>query len=590
MKHTNQSANSMNGSFPTDLQRAVSTFTRAPLPNQQNRAKSTKTTTKTTTESATSYAGLHHSSSSVNSTTSKQPSPSYSDCYNGTLSLLDDNALEHLDSVHGGGVVHDSQVFEESQESVSSLKAPVDEVCVKSNKNLLTVDAAQIKAVLDKRTEETNINSSGYKDSQDTNMEATQTSVETSRKHMSPSSLKWFDAIQQERDMSKPTLRQQCPKVWDLVGSYIKCWNEEEWEGPNVNVNPTDFKKRVAKHILDTRVKILRSEVPCQHLLPKTTGSLVFFYSQMTFEEFAERSYKKDLVKIAKTLEIKPNDIIRFFGIALMGTNRDSLISLGVGKAMTRAELDGDLSQIDSIMRDWTKQFHNYSVILSDPKRAVHLDSYCDLEPNDHTRIELHREWKFFKNLFFSVLSKYNISMKKWTKGTGGGPGEDENYANWMERNDEKFVNYCGPKDADVLAWIYMLDKKEGFPLNVRNNPPPKDTVMEDGTSNKSTSSHKKQKKQTRSMQAMETFQSHMEKTMDKTFGALTEFTSAYKGNLSSKVTGRLEAFQLIEVCESKLKVLKEEEANDTSTDITRAMKIESIQNVLNETYKNLPK
>ena len=44
--------------------------------------------------------------------------------------------------------------------------------------------------------------------------------------------------------------------------------------------------------------------------------------------------------------------------------------------------------------------------------------------------------------------------MKKWSKGLGGGPGADEIYANWIERDDELFVNYCNQKDANVLAWI----------------------------------------------------------------------------------------------------------------------------------------
>lgn len=88
--------------------------------------------------------------------------------------------------------------------------------------------------------------------------------------------------------------------MWELVGSYVKCWKNEKWEGPSQKVNPSDFKKRVAKHILETRLKIQRSEVPCQHLLPKHVRPLVYYYDQDTFEQHADRNYKKDVNKIGK--------------------------------------------------------------------------------------------------------------------------------------------------------------------------------------------------------------------------------------------------------------------------------------------------
>ena len=56
-----------------------------------------------------------------------------------------------------------------------------------------------------------------------------------------------------------------------------------------------------------------------------------------------------------------------------------------------------------------------------EPDRAVFLGSYSELDPNDHRRIEIKQDWNFFKKLFFSYLTKYNVNMKKWTKGTGGG-------------------------------------------------------------------------------------------------------------------------------------------------------------------------
>ena len=80
---------------------------------------------------------------------------------------------------------------------------------------------------------------------------------------------------------------------------------------------------------------------------------------------------------------------------------------------------------------------------------------------------------------------EYNIAWQKWTKGTGGGSGDSEHFKDWETRNDtEKFANYAEYGSVDYLAYIYMLDKSKNFPLNAIHDPAPKDTVMEDGTSN----------------------------------------------------------------------------------------------------------
>ena len=51
-------------------------------------------------------------------------------------------------------------------------------------------------------------------------------------------------------------------------------------------------------------------------------------------------------------LDIKPNDVICFL-ITFLGTKRDKLISIEIGKATNWQQLDDDLSMIDSIMLAW---------------------------------------------------------------------------------------------------------------------------------------------------------------------------------------------------------------------------------------------
>ena len=113
---------------------------------------------------------------------------------------------------------------------------------------------------------------------------------------------------------------------------------------------------------------------------------------------------------------------------------------------------------------------------------------------------------------------------------------------------------------------------------------------MEDGTSNTSRSTQKKKATKTHLMQAMENFTSHMEKTIDRTFSTLTDMANLYKGNSGAKVNGHLQAFELIDLCKTKLKELKEEESNSTQPDNLCLMKIKSLEKCLVKTFESLPK
>lgn len=53
-------------------------------------------------------------------------------------------------------------------------------------------------------------------------------------------------------------------------------------------------------------------------------------------------------------------------------------------------------------------------------------------------------------------------------------------------REDELFVNYTKLGQCDHLAFIYMLDKQQDFPLNIANDAAPDHTATEDGVRKKS--------------------------------------------------------------------------------------------------------
>ena len=79
------------------------------------------------------------------------------------------------------------------------------------------------------------------------------------------------------------------------------------------------------------------------------------------------------------------------------------------------------------------------------------------------------------------MIKPYNAAMKKWHKGTGGGPGAPEDYSNWENRQDELFSGYAKSGNSDMLAWVYMKDKDTSYAFNTVNNPSPQSAITEDG-------------------------------------------------------------------------------------------------------------
>lgn len=290
---------------------------------------------------------------------------------------------------------------------------------------------------------------------------------------------------------SKRTLRLLYPPLWKITTSYYKIMMGENWEVPKSIKNGNDFKNKVVSYMLLSRRQRLKAQIPT-HLsvfFKDSPNDRVYFYDRVEFENHIHANWKVDLNKEKETMNAQVNDIIRLFCIATAQDNRDNLESLSRAKNTTRAHADGPLSLADSIFNRWSLQFNDPDLTFKDPDRASYLESYVELDPNDTTRIKFKRDFKWIKNLYTKTLAKYNKSFKLWSKGTGGGSGAPEDYAIWDKRDDEIFANYGDNANADYLAYIYMLDKQSGFALNMVNDPPPAETVTEDGsparTSNK---------------------------------------------------------------------------------------------------------
>ncbi len=195
-----------------------------------------------------------------------------------------------------------------------------------------------------------------------------------------------------------------------------------------------------------------------------------------------------------------------------MECNRDDVMKLTHGKAMERADLDGALLMQDQVFYGVAQQFNDLLLDVPEPDDAVKLDLYIHLNPNDAERIAIKRDYKWVKGVYYTELKIYHAAMVNWVKQTGGGSGAPENYCNHNKRDTVLFGGYHpSAGKSDALAYIYMMDKKAEFVFDLVNDPPPEDSVYEDGKGSKGTNKNQKGKQ---GVSGMEKFASAMSDAM----------------------------------------------------------------------------
>ena len=301
----------------------------------------------------------------------------------------------------------------------------------------------------------------------------------------------WIVAIQEEQRAVTPvrattitSYPKLYPKLWKLVGTLNEHWISEKWEIPLKAKNKTDFKRKVIKKIINMREKKtfgrLREDI--RLLYPKTAKTAkVFVLSLADYMAHATEHYKVDKAATEERLLATVNDKLRLAGILALHNNRDDTIKLGRGKGTVRADVDCAMGWKDSIFHRFAMQMSDIGLVLGIPDRAKYLHSFGRMDPNDWARVDIRRDYKWVSILYRSLMTDYSKSLKNWQKGTGGGSGYPENYSDWNERDAELFTNYASAGKGDYLAWIYMLDQKEGFIFNIANAPAPDDSILADG-------------------------------------------------------------------------------------------------------------
>lgn len=181
------------------------------------------------------------------------------------------------------------------------------------------------------------------------------------------------------------------------------------------------------------------------------------------------------------------DDQVCLAGILLMESFRDRLDVIQDNRK-SRDVLDDRASMNKKVcFEEAARAFRNDAITIVHPdnwNEAVtkHGDG-ADIEPNNPDRINLPWSGEDMQAIYSGFMKKYKVTMKNWTKGTGGGSGAPEDYCNWETRDaTEYYKGYAERFGAGMeMTWIYMSDLKHGLPLYASFKGLHDSAKMEDG-------------------------------------------------------------------------------------------------------------
>jgi hypothetical protein len=108
------------------------------------------------------------------------------------------------------------------------------------------------------------------------------------------------------------------------------------------------------------------------------------------------------------------------------------------------------------------------------------FDIHGKFNPNNLVQIALNWMQIDISSIFGKVVLEYQVCIKKYTMGTGGGPGAPKNFATWQTRDESYVSQYTQCLSHLYLAVVHIWDKQFGFPFVLKMDPMPDDCMIDD--------------------------------------------------------------------------------------------------------------
>ena len=110
------------------------------------------------------------------------------------------------------------------------------------------------------------------------------------------------------------------------------------------------------------------------------------------------------------------------------------------------------------------------------------FESHGNFNANNPLRMRITWSVKDVTAIFAKMDTEYRKAMDKYTMGTGGGSGSDENFAAWQERDPTNVVTYSSGSQPSLiyLSVVHMWDKQYSFPYVSVKDTMPADCAIDD--------------------------------------------------------------------------------------------------------------
>ena len=254
----------------------------------------------------------------------------------------------------------------------------------------------------------------------------------------------------------------------------------------------------MGRHILETRKAYARADihnlgrdVAFIDLIQSSTYSHRDTFYILSQQSLLEHIFVEKFGPLQDTKKVTTDDKVRVAGVAFMDSTVQQCITSMIGKARgsrRRAELDAASGRSRAGFHMLHTKFIDNEVVVELPETWTSEETqetmderhgpgtfanYCTFNPNNLARLELPWTEEDVMRIFEKMVAEYQAMMDFYTKGTGGGPGAPENYADWMHPPAECVVGYIQQPCNFYLSVVHIWDKQYNWLLTDEKDPLP---------------------------------------------------------------------------------------------------------------------
>jgi hypothetical protein len=202
----------------------------------------------------------------------------------------------------------------------------------------------------------------------------------------------------------------------------------------------------IGKIIAGRRTKVARSEMTHEPLTKESEYECINFFYSLSQETIFDVLRSRYGVSVASMMKVTVDDKVRVAGLVITKAPlREYLSDLtGRSRGGDRQALDASRARRNAGLQLLHANFIDPTMMVTIPPKWFEVetkekidefmgegvyDEHGKFDPNNPTRISFPWTVKDTTAIFTKLDKEYHLTMDKYTMGTGGGPGDDANFA-----------------------------------------------------------------------------------------------------------------------------------------------------------------